>query len=144
MTWLFDASEFMPRSMCGPGWTLFKANLDQICQFFIGLPYLIISLCLLIVWFKIRMSTLNAFILVYFFLFIFLCGITHFCNILAFHYPAYNFFITMDCLTAVVSTITATMLPFIVLQFIREYKTFADRLQDMLQRVKDLETLLRK
>ena len=114
MNWLFDYQNFTARSMCGIGWTESLVILNMISNFLIFLSYTTIPFSLFILWKKRRKDIPNPYIIVMFMHFIFLCGITHLNNVIAFKYPAYRYFTLIDFLTATFSSLTAVFLPKVV------------------------------
>lgn len=144
MNWFFDYSLFIPRTMCGPGWSRPLALVNQLSNLFIALPYFTIAICLFMLWVKIRLSHINSYILLFFVAFIALCGWTHLNQIIAFHYPMYRFFTFIELVTATVSTTTAIILPIVVKRFLDQYKTFNSRLENMHRQIRNLEAVIRK
>lgn len=75
----------------------------------IFIAYSSISLFLFVFWYsrRRRKTQLESYIFIAFFTFIFMCGLTHLCDVIAFYYPMYRLFTVVDFLTAVISVLTA-------------------------------------
>jgi hypothetical protein len=112
-SWLFDASPYMPRYRCGD-WPEWLVDLARWSDISIGLAYVGISCSLLWLWHRRRRDIHAPHILVMFFLFIILCGWTHFNDALAFTWPAYRFAALVKALTATASAATLAALPAVV------------------------------
>jgi hypothetical protein len=140
---MFDASDFMPRSQCGdwPGWL---AAASQAADGLIALAYFVIPLGLFWLWRRKRDVLPRPRMLLGFAWFILGCGLTHVCGVLAFHWPAYRFFVLVSWLTALVSVRVALSLPGAVRHFASlptpgEYAAQVEALAAEVERRKSLE-----
>lgn len=147
MNWLqsiFDASDFMPRSMCGTGWTEGLLLINQSANLIVWLAYTLIPLAIFRFWWRKRGQYPKLWLLLLFVAFIWLCGLTHANDWLVFHWPAYRFFTATDVATALVSLPTAVA-TFIVLEYVaslpskKDYETVTTRLLIALQEVQALK-----
>jgi chemotaxis family two-component system sensor kinase Cph1 len=127
--WLFDTSEFVPRTECG-NWPAWLVQLAVLSNLMIALAYYIIPILLATLYFKKRKNLPKSWMAVLFAGFIFLCGTTHFIDALIFKWPIYRFLIVIDFITGVVSLVTAALLPPVVKYIIS------------LRNVEELESLL--
>lgn len=125
---LFDAGDFVPRTNCGM-WTEFHSQLAQASELMIAVAYIGIPVCLVVLWLSRRRVDRHLWIILWFVAFIFLCGLTHVCQFLAFHWPAYRLFTLVAFVTALVSDGTAVVLPFVVYSILRS-PTVSDALDE--------------
>jgi hypothetical protein len=105
---------FMTRNYCGH-WSEGLIAVNQISNALIALSYFAIPLTLLGAYWRLRrlrvFSNYHPWPILMFVLFIILCGTTHLCNVIAFHWAPYKLFTLIDSLTAVASVITSVVLP---------------------------------
>lgn len=108
---------FMTRNYCGH-WSEGLIAVNQISNALIALSYFAIPITLFAVYLRLRrlqiFSDYHYWAILMFVLFITLCGTTHLCNVIAFHWAPYKFFTLIDGLTAVASVITSVVLPKVV------------------------------
>lgn len=116
---LFDTSKFVTRGQCG-NWSSELADLAQISDSMIAVAYIMIPVSLLWLYRMRGGAVRSACMLLAFAAFIWLCGLTHICQVLAFHWPAYRFFTFVSFLTGLVSLGTAVALPWMVHRMGRE------------------------
>lgn len=110
LMWLFDSSDFFPRGECGD-WSGGLALTWQIANGIIALSYFLIPAGLLHIYRKRSDLMPRPDLLLWFSAFIVFCGLTHILEIAVFYWPAYRFYTLIYGLTALVSLITATLLP---------------------------------
>jgi two-component system, chemotaxis family, sensor kinase Cph1 len=115
---LFEASGFLTRNHCGP-WsdTLVRAYIAS--NVVITMAYVLIPLCLLIIWSKRRHVVEYAWLLLLFAAFITACGLTHLCDVVVFWWPGYRLFTLISSVTALLSVYTAMWLPSLTSTIIR-------------------------
>jgi hypothetical protein len=110
MNKLFDATTFVTRDVCGD-WNPFLVIINQIANSFVGIVYAIIPVMI----FRLYQSKKDIFpkieVHTAFCTFLFLCGLSHVCNVLAFHWPAYRLFTLIDVFTAGIAITTIIVLP---------------------------------
>lgn len=121
MDWLLDATAFITRNHCGPGWTPTLIAVNRVANFLIFLSYFTIPLSLLYFWLELRRhevavgvlgpNRVRKLIILNFVVFIFLCSFTHLCDVFAFEWAPYRLFTCVDLLTAIASVSTALILP---------------------------------
>jgi len=90
--WLMDASEFVPRTDCGPGWTESLVSVAQISETMIFCAYTILSVALFW-WYELTAATLSkreAVAVAIWSAFVFACGLTHLTGRVMFNYPCYR------------------------------------------------------
>ena len=120
MDWLFNTSEFLPRSSCGPGWTDWLMWGYVISNFAIGLCYLVISCAFVILRFTGRDPFLKPWWSVVAALFFFGCGGGHFLeNTFVFWFPVYRFYTAWGWFTLASSLPAAVGVPAIILTLMR-------------------------
>lgn len=110
-----DASGFMPRTMCGKDWTIELISLHVYSDVLIFISYMVLSLALLIFYYKLRpsFSGLQFSVIVWTWaMFVMACGFTHISNRLMFSYPAYRFDGVVRAVCAAVSVAAVLQLPF--------------------------------
>lgn len=110
---LFDAGEFARRSQCGD-WSTGHVVAAETADAMIALAYFSIPISLTVLWRHHRVRGRNLWIVMLFAGFITLCGMTHLCQVMAFHWPAYRLFTAVSAATAVASIATAIVLPTVV------------------------------
>lgn len=115
LQWLFDASQFVPRSTCGKGWTELLIIMSRSANLWITAAYLFIPANLFVIWYYKRKDMPKAFIIPLFIIFIVSCGFSHLTHWIVFYWPAYRFFVLVDMVTAIVSTGTALIMPFVTI-----------------------------
>jgi hypothetical protein len=114
---LWDASDFVPRQQCG-NWSELLIWLSQISDLLISLAYISIPCSLLVLWYGRRHRVFISSTLLLFVSFIFLCSLTHLCQVLVFRWPAYRLFVLINFITGIVSLATAASLPGLVAQLL--------------------------
>lgn len=122
ISWLLDSHSFARRQTCG-AWTDQLIIFYQLSNVLISVAYFAIPLSLLALYFKLykikQFAKYNPWIILMFASFIILCGITHLENVFVFYYPAYRLFALLDTLTALISCITAIVLPLVIYELVR-------------------------
>jgi hypothetical protein len=113
---IFDASGFVPRTHCG-NWSAGLAFLSQASDLAVAVAYFAIPTSLGILWRK-RRGLPGVWVVLLFVAFITLCGLSHVCQALAFHWPAYRLFVLVTALTGLVSLVTAGVLPWQVYRYL--------------------------
>lgn len=109
MEWFLSASDFLPRTHCGPGWDSDGLVTWAVAaQFAIWLAYMGISGWL--AWHKAKLPVSPA-LWWLFAAFVHLCGWTHFSNGLMFFHPTYRLDTALHVATAIVSLLTLSVLP---------------------------------
>lgn len=103
----------MPRSQCGP-WPLWMVLASNFSNSLIAAAYFYLTYSIFRFWLRKREVLPYAWVLIGFQAFIFTCGLTHVCNVLAFHWPAYRLFLAVDIVCAALSLATAAATPFAV------------------------------
>lgn len=113
MLWFFDTSGFIPRGICG-NWPMWIRILNQSSNLVIALAYLAIPAALIYFARKFPQRFRGGQQLLsgawWTAAFVFLCGLTHFCEFLAFYWPAYHFFTMVLFATAIVSVRSVSVL----------------------------------
>jgi hypothetical protein len=109
---LFDTTEFLTRDHCGR-WSGSLVLTYIIANGFITVAYIIISVCLCVMWRKRRHDTDYSWLLLLFAAFIAACALTHVCDILVFWWPGYRLFTLIAAVTAIISVYTAFRLPYV-------------------------------
>ena len=118
-TGLWDASEFMTRNHCGPGWTPELINLYKISNAIIALAYFAISAALYFLNKKNREDLPASRMVVMFITFIVLCGLTHVTEVAVFYWAPYRLYTLLYVLAAIASAVTAYKPPFFVAQLMK-------------------------
>lgn len=114
MPWFFDASPFVTRNQCGPGWTPWLITVDQTAHLTIALTYMMIPIALGVLYVKKKTNFPGAYIFLLFIVYIVLCGLTHLSDMVVFSWAPYRLYALLDVLTAVASVAAAVNLPTIV------------------------------
>jgi len=116
LEWLFTTKGYMPRALCGPGWTSEHIAAANFADIVIFMSYLLIPAGLIRVHYRLthglavpRMK-LGVLLGVSF---IVLCGLTHLSDRLMFFWPAYNLDTTVRLACALVSFSTVLWLSMI-------------------------------
>jgi two-component system, sensor histidine kinase and response regulator len=107
---LFEATGFLTYNHFGR-WSDALVRAYIASNALITLAYLLIPVCLLIVWHKRRHDIEYAWLLLLFVAFITACGLTHLCDIVVFWWPAYRLFTLISSVAALLSVYTAVWLP---------------------------------
>lgn len=111
---LLDDEDFVTRGHCGD-WSRGHALVAQLADLAVAFAYFSIPIALYVLWRQRQHGGVrHAWMVMMFVAFILLCGATHVCQVLAFHWPAYRFFTTVTVLTAAASLVTAFTLPWVV------------------------------
>jgi hypothetical protein len=107
--WLSDTSVFVSRDQCGPGWTKTMVEVSYFANMAIAISYLVIPVALGVVYWQKRNTITRKMnlALMFYALFILLCGMTHIGHFVVFRAPAYRLFTLIDVCTAIVSIISA-------------------------------------
>lgn len=120
MSWLFDASSFITRNHCG-NWTSTLIAINRIANLLIFIAYFTIPLSLYSFWTSTHKDAIivkvfgqKPSIILCFVVFIFSCGLTHLCDVLAFDWAPYRLFTLVDVITAIASVFTAVILPGVI------------------------------
>lgn len=140
MGWLLNYKDFITRSHCGL-WEEWLIEINQMSNMGMFIAYTFISAFLFYFWTKRKSTWFESYIFIGFFSFIFLCGITHLCNVLAFYYPMYRLFTLVDSITAIIGLITTVFLS-IIFTRINDVPTLGDYLNiknDLTYNYKKLE-----
>jgi len=117
--WLWDASEFMTRNHCGPGWTPELFSLYIVSNAIIALAYFAISLALYFLYRKDWGDPRASRMIVMFMTFIVLCGLTHVGDVVVFYWAPYRLYMLISMLTAIAAAVTAYELPFLVARLLK-------------------------
>ncbi len=120
MDWLFQTDEFMARSACGSGWTPVLRTVNQFSNLLIFMAYMTISASLIYFWVHHKKSFPFSIIHILFASFIFMCGWTHFNEVIVFYSPMYRLFTTTSVLCAVISFMTCLFFPKFIIEFGKE------------------------
>jgi hypothetical protein len=132
--WLWDASEFMTRNHCGPGWTPELIGLYIVSNAMIALAYFAISIVLYFLYRKDWEDPPTTRMFAMFMSFIFLCGLTHVSDAAAFYWVPYRLYTFLYMLTAISSAVAALNLPFLVARLVRyPSPAFVNKLNDQLR-----------
>ena len=95
--WLWDASEFVTRNHCGPGWTPELINLYKVSNAIIALAYFAIPIALYFLYKKNWGDPPASRMLVMFMTFIVLCGLTHVGDVVVFYWAPYRLYTAHFC-----------------------------------------------
>lgn len=107
---MFDAAPYITRDCCGP-WTASLRNTYQLSALVMLAAYLFVSLCLVWLYAKRRKAIPRSYVILIFSGIFLSCGLTHLCTFLAFVWPAYRLFVSIELGGALVSFVGAFMLP---------------------------------
>ncbi len=115
--WLFDTSPFVPRANCGewPDWLIALAVLSNVG---IAISYYLIPINLYRFYAKRADDYQSSWIILLFVIFIASCGTTHLVDAMMFRWPMYRFLVLLDLFTAIVSLLTAYLLPRVIKRLI--------------------------
>ena len=104
LPWLFDSSVFSPRWACGPGWTQLLQGATMIGDAGMALMYTLLlpPMIVLYLWVVGHRSPFHR-VLKWATAFIFLCGVSHVTELMAFYSPAYRLFAAVKLAGAAVS-----------------------------------------
>ena len=102
---LIDTSPFLTRHHCGP-WSEPLMQVYVISNGFIALAYLLIAVCLMVIWRKRRGDMKCGWVLVTFAAFIATCGLTHICDIAVVWWPVYRLLTLISAISALLSFAT--------------------------------------
>lgn len=114
MSWLLQTDGFVPRSHCGTNWSFALRFFNQTSNLVIFISYIWIATLLLHLWRRKNKDIPHAYLIFYFCLFIFFCGVTHLNDYFVFWWPAYRFMTLMHVFTAFFSILTAFILTFVL------------------------------
>jgi len=90
--WLMDASEFVPRTDCGTGWTTGMVSWAEISDTMIFMCYVVLSVALFY-WYELtaaQLSRREAVAVAIWSAFVFACGLTHLTGRMMFGFPCYR------------------------------------------------------
>ena len=118
ITTLFESTGFLTRNHCGP-WSGALAGAYIASNAVITLAYVLIPVCLVIIWMKRRHDVEYPWLLLLFAAFIVACAFTHLCDIVVFWWPGYRFFTLISTVTALLSIFTALWLPSVTAAIVR-------------------------
>lgn len=127
MNYLFDTSDFIPRIHCGTGWTFSLLLWSAIPTTIIVVCYLAITIRAYILFIYHDAEPENRHTFELFMLFVFVCGISRFMDILAFWWPAYRFFICINWLCALCITLLCTKSRYL-LGYLLNFRILTERL----------------
>jgi hypothetical protein len=132
--WLWDASEFVTRNHCGPGWTPELISLYMISNAIIALAYFAIPIALYFLYKKDWGDPPASRMIALFITFIFLCGLTHVGDVVVFYWAPYRLHTFLYMLTAIASAVPAFKLPFLVARLVKyPSPAFVNKLNDQLR-----------
>lgn len=116
-------STFMPHRTClGDSLMIL---LFVVCDLIIWLSYIVISLCLLYIFFLSK-NKINTWLLACFATFIVACGFTHFASVLTMYIPVYRIAGTISIICAIASLTTAALFPFYVSRIVSVVREVQD------------------
>lgn len=123
LSWLLDTTPFTPRRECGD-WSEGHLLTAQAAGAVLAFSFFAIPASLLVVWLvRKRERAPYHWMSLLFAAFIFLCGLTYACQVVAFHWPAYRLFTAVTVLAAAFSATTAALLPGMVYQLMVDAAT---------------------
>ncbi len=114
-------------------------TLYQFAILIIGGSLLSVSACLWVLWLRFQVYIHDAFIILYLSIFIGMCGLNHLVYVVMLYTNIFAFFVLMLCLTAIISIVTAFLLPIIAIRFMKNYLSLSDRLENIQANMKFLE-----
>lgn len=114
MEWLFETNVYVPRSQCGE-WPTWMVVLFVTSNIIIGLSYFAIPTIILWLYKRSKTNIPRSWMMPFFACFIFFCGTTHIVDAIIFKWPIYRVLLISEIMTAIISTITAILLPKVVL-----------------------------
>jgi hypothetical protein len=109
---LIDTSPFLTRHHCGP-WSEPLMQVYVISNGFIALAYLLIAVCLMVIWRKSRGDKTCGWALVTFAASIATCGFMHICDIVVGWWPVYQLLTLLSAVSALLSFATVMWLPWL-------------------------------
>ena len=134
MARLWDASDFLTRGHCGPGWTENLKFIYIVSNIVIALAYFAIPFWLMLLYKKKSRDLPKAGTLILFITFIVLCGMTHVADVVVFRWAPYRFFTLLTAMTAVASAVTAVRLPYIIRYLVKlPSREYVHRINNRLQ-----------
>lgn len=144
--WLLDASVFFKRSHCGdwPYWFRYYYGLANLT---ICIEYMLIPAMIAVIGISKRHLFGRPWLTWMWVTFIFCCGVSHFCELLTFWWPAYHLFATWDWITALAGLPVVVTSPFVILELlnnptIKQLKEKEAALNEGLDRINAIRDML--
>jgi hypothetical protein len=109
---LIDTSPFLTRDHCGP-WSEPLMQVYVVSNGIIALAYLLIAVCLMVIWKKRHRDMKCGWLLVTFAAFIATCGFTHLFNIAVLRWPVYQLLTLLGAISALLSLANVMWLPWL-------------------------------